>query len=124
LRRSSSAYRLGFEDTQTLNKTDRAPTMGGTGGFTPRMTGGFNNTASGGAGSTLPVLKNFARSLEKKGTNSGDISTATNTFRVLAGGLNGVLSKNSTLEKFSKQATLDKFNTTDHISKKNISFAK
>ena len=124
LRRSSSAYRLGFEDTQTLNKTDRAPTMGGTGGFTPRMTGGFNNTASGGAGSTLPVLKNFARSLEKKGTNSGDISTTTNTLRVLAGGLNGVLSKNSTLEKFSKQATLDKFNTTDHISKKNISFAK
>jgi len=131
LRRSSSAYRLGFEETQNFNKTDRTPRMGGNSGFTPRQTGGFNNTTPVGP-STLPVLKNFARSLEKKATNSGDISTATNTFRMLAGGLGGIVSKQSTQEKFSKQNTLDKFNGADKtlhnlaetIGKKTLSFAK
>jgi len=109
LRRSSSAYRLEFDETRDLSKTVKTERQ--TGGFTPRMTGGFGQTAP----STLPVLKNFARSLSKqKNTSIDDNSTQpTETLRILAGGL----TKKNTQDNFSKQGTQEKFNQTHNTLK-------
>jgi len=105
VRRSSSAYRMSLDETNNFNKTERSHRQGQTGGFTPRATGGFANATTP---STLPVLKNFARSLSKTNTIGDKSTQPTDTLRLLAGGL----SKKGTQENFSKTGTQDKFNTT------------